>query len=210
MSPGRASPPAPSISSRRTSPRSRDLLRATTNDPLVVAAASSTVTATSASACPLTTPRRSSAAPGSSSKPTRGCRTFGRNQLHISQVAGWCEVDRPLLEVAPAPSDDLDARIAAHVAARIPDGATIQSASVPSPTPSWPRCEITATSASTPSCCPTASSTSSKPASSTASASTSTAPSRRHVRPRHRPLTVSSTTTRPSSCGRSATSTTLA
>ena len=53
-------------------------------------------------------------------------RTFGRNQLHVSQVEGWCEVDRPLLEVAPAPSDDVDARIAAYVAERIPDGATIQ------------------------------------------------------------------------------------
>ncbi|MET0143617.1 MAG: hypothetical protein ABW122_05815 [Ilumatobacteraceae bacterium] len=31
-----------------------------------------------------------------------------------------------MLEVAPAPSDELDARIAAHVADRIPDGATIQ------------------------------------------------------------------------------------
>ena len=53
-------------------------------------------------------------------------RTFGRNQLHVSQVAGWCEVDRPLLEVHPAPSDTVDARIAAYVAERIPDGATIQ------------------------------------------------------------------------------------
>src|SRR3546814_5137583 len=29
-------------------------------------------------------------------------RTFGRNQVHVSQVAGWCEVDRPLVEVAPS------------------------------------------------------------------------------------------------------------
>ena len=28
-------------------------------------------------------------------------RTFGRNQVHVSQVAGWVEVDRPLVEVAP-------------------------------------------------------------------------------------------------------------
>jgi acyl-CoA hydrolase len=53
-------------------------------------------------------------------------RTFGRNQLHRSQVEGWCEVDRPLVEVAPAVGDETDARIAAHVAERIPDGATIQ------------------------------------------------------------------------------------
>ena len=26
-------------------------------------------------------------------------RTFGRNQVHVSQVAGWTEVDRPLVEV---------------------------------------------------------------------------------------------------------------
>ena len=53
-------------------------------------------------------------------------RTFGRNQLHVSQVAGWCEVDRTLVEVEPTVSDELDRRIAAHVAERIPDGATIQ------------------------------------------------------------------------------------
>jgi len=53
-------------------------------------------------------------------------RTFGRNQLHISQVDGWCEVDRPLVEVLPAVGDETDRRIAAHVAERIPDGATIQ------------------------------------------------------------------------------------
>ena len=54
-------------------------------------------------------------------------RTFGRNQLHHSQVAGWVEVDRPLIElpaVAPSPVDE---QIAAHVTARIPDGATIQA-----------------------------------------------------------------------------------
>ena len=44
----------------------------------------------------------------------------------MSQVAGWCEVDRPLVEVPPAAPDDIDRRIAAHVAERIPDGATIQ------------------------------------------------------------------------------------
>ena len=53
-------------------------------------------------------------------------RTFGRNQLHVSQVAGWVEVDRPLLEVPPPEVNDLDERIAALVADRIPDGATIQ------------------------------------------------------------------------------------
>jgi len=54
-------------------------------------------------------------------------RTFGRNQVHISQVVGWCQSDRPLIEIQPAIPDDVDHRIAAHVADRIPDGATIQT-----------------------------------------------------------------------------------
>jgi len=53
-------------------------------------------------------------------------RTFGRNQIHVSQVAGWTEVDRPLVE-APLPEpSELDTRIAAHIVERIPDGATLQ------------------------------------------------------------------------------------
>ena len=54
-------------------------------------------------------------------------RTFGRNQIHISQVLGWVEVDRPLVEVPPPPRTDLDDRIAALIAERIPDEATIQT-----------------------------------------------------------------------------------
>ena len=54
-------------------------------------------------------------------------RTFGRNQIHISQVVGWTEVDRPLVEVAPPPRTAIDERIAALVAERIPNGATIQT-----------------------------------------------------------------------------------
>jgi acyl-CoA hydrolase len=53
-------------------------------------------------------------------------RTFGRNQLHVSQVAGWTEVDRPLVEHQPASPGPADLAIAAHVAERIPDGATLQ------------------------------------------------------------------------------------
>ncbi len=53
-------------------------------------------------------------------------RTFGRNQVHVSQVAGWVESDRPLVEVPPSEPGDVDRTIAAHVAERIPDGATIQ------------------------------------------------------------------------------------
>jgi acyl-CoA hydrolase len=54
-------------------------------------------------------------------------RTFGRNQVHVSQVVGWTEVDRPLIEVPPAEPSVVDERIAAHVIDRIPDGATIQA-----------------------------------------------------------------------------------
>ena len=54
-------------------------------------------------------------------------RTFGRNQLHVSQLEGWCRSDRPLVEVPPVVSGDLDRQIAAFVAERIPDGATIQT-----------------------------------------------------------------------------------
>lgn len=54
-------------------------------------------------------------------------RTFGRNQVHASQLAGWTEVDRPLVEVQPAETSPADERIAAFVAERIPDGATIQA-----------------------------------------------------------------------------------
>jgi acyl-CoA hydrolase len=54
-------------------------------------------------------------------------RTFGRNQLHVSQVVGWCRSDRPLVTVAPAAVTDIDTAIAGFVAERIPDGATIQT-----------------------------------------------------------------------------------
>jgi acyl-CoA hydrolase len=61
-------------------------------------------------------------------------RTFGENQLHVSQVTGWIEVDRPLVEVPRSTPSEVDERIAAHVAGRIPDGATIQAGigSIPS------------------------------------------------------------------------------
>jgi acyl-CoA hydrolase len=53
-------------------------------------------------------------------------RTFGLNQLHISQVLGFCESERPLVEVAPAVPDERDEAIAAHIVERIRDGATLQ------------------------------------------------------------------------------------
>jgi acyl-CoA hydrolase len=54
-------------------------------------------------------------------------RTFGENQIHVSQIAGWCEADYPLVELPPRPARDADRRIAELVAERIPDGATIQA-----------------------------------------------------------------------------------
>jgi len=54
-------------------------------------------------------------------------RTFGRNQVHVSQVVGWCQSDRALVEVPPTTPGDTDRRIAEQVAERIPNGATIQT-----------------------------------------------------------------------------------
>jgi acyl-CoA hydrolase len=54
-------------------------------------------------------------------------RTFGGNQVHISQVVGWTEVDYPLIEAHAVIPTDKDQAIAALVAERIPDGATIQA-----------------------------------------------------------------------------------
>jgi acyl-CoA hydrolase len=53
-------------------------------------------------------------------------RTQGLNQLHASQVLGWAEADRPLVEVAPAVPDERDRAIAASIVERVPDGATLQ------------------------------------------------------------------------------------
>jgi len=54
-------------------------------------------------------------------------RTFGRNLVHVSQVRGWVEVDRPLVEVEARPITDLDRRIAGYVADRVKDGDAIQA-----------------------------------------------------------------------------------
>ena len=53
-------------------------------------------------------------------------RTFGRNQVHISQVIGWTEADYPLIDVAPPATSGADRRIADLVAERIRDGSTLQ------------------------------------------------------------------------------------
>ncbi len=54
-------------------------------------------------------------------------RTFGRNSIHVTQVAGWCMADRPLVEVHPVEPDRLDRAIAELIAERIPDRATLQA-----------------------------------------------------------------------------------
>jgi acyl-CoA hydrolase len=54
-------------------------------------------------------------------------RTFGGNQLHFSDVVGFCESDHPLVELPTPAATDRDRRIADLVAERIPDGATIQA-----------------------------------------------------------------------------------
>jgi acyl-CoA hydrolase len=54
-------------------------------------------------------------------------RTFGRNQIHVSQLEGWCRSDRALVEVPPTTPTPLDVTIGELVAARIPNGATIQT-----------------------------------------------------------------------------------
>ncbi len=54
-------------------------------------------------------------------------RTFGENQLHVSDVVGFCEADTPMIELPTPPAHERDARIAELVAERIPDGATLQA-----------------------------------------------------------------------------------
>ncbi|HSL56461.1 MAG TPA: acetyl-CoA hydrolase/transferase C-terminal domain-containing protein [Acidimicrobiales bacterium] len=54
-------------------------------------------------------------------------RTFGRNSIHITQTVGWVENDHPLHEVEAAEPNEIDRKIAAYVAERIPNGATLQA-----------------------------------------------------------------------------------
>ncbi len=53
-------------------------------------------------------------------------RSHGTNRLHRSEVLGWCETNRPLVEMPLAAITDADRAVAGHIANRIPDGATIQ------------------------------------------------------------------------------------
>ncbi|MDQ3590986.1 MAG: propionyl-CoA--succinate CoA transferase [Actinomycetota bacterium] len=54
-------------------------------------------------------------------------RTYGENQVHISQIIGWCEADYPLTELPARPVREADRKIAGYVAERIPNGATLQA-----------------------------------------------------------------------------------
>ena len=54
-------------------------------------------------------------------------RTYGENQVHLSQIIGWCEADYPLTELPARPLREVDHKIAEYVAERIPDGATLQA-----------------------------------------------------------------------------------
>src|SRR5215203_2584153 len=54
-------------------------------------------------------------------------RTYGENQVHVSQIVGWCEADYPLSELPARPPREYDREIAGYVAERIPDGATLQA-----------------------------------------------------------------------------------
>src|SRR5919112_523616 len=54
-------------------------------------------------------------------------RTYAENQVHVSQVVGWCEADYPLAELPARPVREIDREIAGYVVGRIPDGATLQA-----------------------------------------------------------------------------------
>ena len=60
------------------------------------------------------------------------------------------EADYALVEAPPPTPTDIDDRIAAYVAERVPNRATIQTGSARSPTPSSWRWRTTRTSACTP------------------------------------------------------------
>lgn len=53
-------------------------------------------------------------------------RTLGNAHLHRSQIDLWVDVDEPLLPYPPARVGDVERAIGRHVAAIVPDGATVQ------------------------------------------------------------------------------------
>jgi 4-hydroxybutyrate CoA-transferase len=53
-------------------------------------------------------------------------RARGNGWLHASQIDAWVEVDEPLAEYPPPVVGDVERAIGGHVAALVPDGATVQ------------------------------------------------------------------------------------
>lgn len=53
-------------------------------------------------------------------------RTFGDNQIHISQIEGYVVNHTPLSELVNPPISELDLKVAAYIAERINDGDTLQ------------------------------------------------------------------------------------
>ncbi len=54
-------------------------------------------------------------------------RTLGNSFIHVNQIDYFIEVDYELPELLPQPANELQQRIARHIAAYIPDGATLQT-----------------------------------------------------------------------------------
>jgi 4-hydroxybutyrate CoA-transferase len=53
-------------------------------------------------------------------------RTLGNGALHRSQIDAWVDVDEPLLVYPPPVVGEVERAIGSHVAAIVPDGATVQ------------------------------------------------------------------------------------
>lgn len=53
-------------------------------------------------------------------------RTLGDSFIHVSQIDHFIEVDYELPEIKPEPSNPIQDRIASHIAAIVPDAATLQ------------------------------------------------------------------------------------
>ncbi|SDI74349.1 acetyl-CoA hydrolase/transferase family protein [Natribacillus halophilus] len=53
-------------------------------------------------------------------------RTFGENKIHISEIEGYIEVDRPNHTITPRDPSENDEQMAAYIADLIPNGATLQ------------------------------------------------------------------------------------
>lgn len=53
-------------------------------------------------------------------------RVFGDAWIHVDDVDAFCEAEEALPELTPHPPSDVERAIAGHIAARIPEGATLQ------------------------------------------------------------------------------------